>query len=61
MVLRNNDILRHYTVSQHRRPRLKIKLLPVVLYAHGAWSLTLSDEREFQNRVLRRIFGFKRE
>jgi hypothetical protein len=38
--------------------------LPVVLYACETWSLTLREEhrlRGFENRVLRRIFGPKRE
>jgi hypothetical protein len=36
----------------------------VVLYACGTWSLTLREEhrqRVFENRVLRRIFGSKRD
>jgi hypothetical protein len=48
---------------------LKIKIsrtviLPVVLYWCETWSLTLREEhrlRVFENRVLRRIFGPKRE
>jgi hypothetical protein len=48
---------------------LKIKtyktvILPVVLYGCETWSLTLRKEhrlRVFENRVLRRIFGPKRE
>jgi hypothetical protein len=39
-------------------------LLPVVLYECETWSLTLTEEywlRVFENRVLRRIFGSKRE
>jgi hypothetical protein len=38
-------------------------ILPVVLYGCETWSLTLREEqrlREFENRVLRRIFGPKR-
>jgi len=38
--------------------------LPVVLNGCETWSLTLREERRlrvFENRVLRRIFGFKRE
>jgi hypothetical protein len=37
--------------------------LPVALYGCETWSLTLREEhrlREFENRVLRRIFGPKR-
>jgi len=48
---------------------LKIKIyrtviLPVVLYGCETWSLTLREERKlrvFENRVLRRIFGPRRE
>jgi hypothetical protein len=48
---------------------LKIKIyktviLPVVLYRCETWSLTLREEhrlRVFENRVLRKIFGPKRE
>jgi hypothetical protein len=48
---------------------LKIKIyksviLSVVLYGCETWSLTLGDEhrlRSFENRVMRRIFGPKRE
>jgi hypothetical protein len=48
---------------------LKIKIyktviLPVVLYGYETWSLTLKEEhrlRVFENRVLRKIFGPKRE
>jgi hypothetical protein len=38
--------------------------LPVVLYGCETWSLTLREERRlrvFENRVLRRIFGPKRD
>ena len=49
--------------------KLKIKIyrtiiLPVVLYGCESWSLTLREERRlrvFENRVLRRIFGRKRD
>ena len=39
-------------------------VLPVVLYGCETWSLTLREERKlrvFENRVLRRIFGPKRD
>jgi hypothetical protein len=42
----------------------KIVILPVALYECETWSLTLREEhrlRVFENRVLRRIFGPKRE
>ena len=49
--------------------KLKIKIygtiiLPVVLYGCESWSLTLREERRlrvFENRVLRRVFGPKRD
>jgi hypothetical protein len=49
--------------------KLKIKIyrtviLPVVLFGYETWSLTLREEhrlRVFENRVLRKIFGPKRE
>ena len=39
-------------------------ILPVVLYGYETWSLTLREERRlrvFENRVLRRICGPKRD
>jgi hypothetical protein len=42
----------------------KTIILPVVLYECETWSLTLREEhrlRVFENRVLRRIFGPKRD
>jgi hypothetical protein len=39
-------------------------MLPVVLYGCITWSLTLREERRlraFENRVLRRIFGPRRD
>jgi hypothetical protein len=42
----------------------KTIILPVVLYGCGTWSLTLREEhrlRVFESRVLRRIFGPKRD
>jgi hypothetical protein len=49
--------------------KLKIKIyrtiiLTVVLYGCETWSLTLREERrlrEFENRVLKRVFGPKRD
>ena len=56
-------------VFQFAIKNLKIKIyrtiiLPVVLYGCETWSLTLREERRlrvFENRVLRRIFGPKRD
>ena len=42
----------------------RIIILPVVLYGRETWLLTLREEcrlRVFENRVLRRIFGPKRD
>jgi hypothetical protein len=39
-------------------------ILPAVLYEHETWSLTLKEKhrlRLFENRVLRRIFGPKKD
>jgi hypothetical protein len=56
-------------LSSHLLSRsIKVKIhktiiLPVVLYECGTWSLTLREEhrlRVFKNKVLRRIFGPKR-
>jgi hypothetical protein len=50
-----------------RNVKIKIHktiILPVVLYGCETWSLTLREEnglRVFENRVLRRIFGPKRD
>jgi hypothetical protein len=51
--------------SKHVKIRIyKTTILPVVLYGCETWSLTLREEhrlRVFENRVLRRIFGPKRD
>jgi hypothetical protein len=42
----------------------KTIILPLVLYGRETWSLTLSEEhrlRVFENRVLRKIYGPKRD
>jgi len=42
----------------------KTIILPIALYGCETWSLTLREElrlRVFKNRVLRRIFGPKRD
>jgi len=42
----------------------RIVILPVVLYGCETWSLTLQEERKlrvFENMVLRRIFGPRRD
>jgi hypothetical protein len=65
---------RYYSVqkllsSRLLSKKLKIKIyrtiiLPVVLYGCETWSLTLREERKrrvFENKVLRRIFGPRRD
>jgi hypothetical protein len=59
------NLLYSSLLSKH----IKIKtyrtlILPVVLYRCETWSLTLRKEHRlwvFENRVLRRIFGTKRD
>ena len=54
--------------SSLQSKKLKVKIyrtiiMPVVLYGCETWSLILRDERSlrvFENRVLRRVFGPKR-
>jgi hypothetical protein len=44
--------------------KTKIKISSLVLYGCKTWSLTLREERRlkvFENRVLMRIFGSKRD
>jgi len=44
--------------------KYKTITLPIVLYGCETWSLTLREERRirvFENRVLRRIFGPRRD
>jgi hypothetical protein len=52
-------------MSKNRKINLyETVILSVVLYGCETWSLTLREEhrlRVFENRVLRRIFGPKRE
>jgi hypothetical protein len=58
-----------YFVFPSHTKNLKIKIyktviLPVVLYGCETWSLTMGEEqrlRVFENRVLRKIYGPKRE
>jgi hypothetical protein len=54
-------------VCSPKKSKIKIYrtiIFPLVLYGCETWSLTLREERRlrvFENRVLRRIFGPKRE
>jgi hypothetical protein len=53
------------SLSENVKVRIcKTIILPVVLYGCETWSLTVKEEhklRVFENRVLRRIFGPKRD
>jgi hypothetical protein len=59
------NLLSSRLLSKNIRVRIyKSIILPVVLYGCETWSLTLREEqrlRVFGNRVLRRIFGSKRD
>ena len=61
--------MQHLLSSGLLSKNIKIKtnktiILPVILYGYETWSLTFREERRlrmFVNRVLRRVFGPKRD
>jgi hypothetical protein len=59
------NLLSSRLLSKNARIKIyKTTIFPVVLYGRETWSLTLREEhrlRVFENRVLRRIFGPKRD
>ena len=59
------NLLSSSLVSKNTKINMnRIIILTVVLYGWETWSLTLRDDlrlRVFENRVLRRIFGRKRD
>jgi hypothetical protein len=59
------DLLSSSLLSKNTKIKIyKTVILPVVLYGCETWSLTLREEhrlRAFENRVLRGIFGPKRD
>jgi hypothetical protein len=59
------NLLSSRLLSKHLKIRIyRTIILPVVLYGCETWSLTLREEhrlRVFENRMLRRIFGPKRD
>jgi hypothetical protein len=59
------DLLSSSLLSKNTNIKIyRTIILPVVLYECETWSLTLKEEhrlRVFENRVLRRIFGHKRD
>ena len=59
MLSKNIKIKIYVYIHTHRTV-----ILPFVLHGCSTWSLTLREERRlrvFENRVLRRIFGLKRD
>ncbi|KAJ4447468.1 hypothetical protein ANN_09475 [Periplaneta americana] len=54
-----------FLLSKNLKVRIhKTVILPVVLYGRETWTLTLREEqrlRVFENKVLRKIFGAKRD
>jgi hypothetical protein len=59
------NLLSYRLLSKNLKIRIyRTIILPVVLYGCKTWSLTLKEERKlglFENRVLRRIFGPKKD
>ena len=58
-VIRCRSFVFQFAIQKHRNV-----ILPVVLYGCETWSLILREERRlrvFENRVLKRIFGAKRD
>jgi len=59
------NLLSSSLLSKNKKPKkYRNIILPVAVYRCEIWSLALRDERRlrvFENRVLRRIFGPKRE
>jgi len=59
------NILCSSLLSKHSKIKIyRTIILPVVLYGCETWSVTLREERRlrvFENRVLRRVFGDKRD
>jgi hypothetical protein len=62
--LRHHGVTNRFGVGEKQIHINRIIILPVVLYGCETWSLTLKEERRlkvYENRVLRRIFGRKRD
>jgi hypothetical protein len=59
------SVLSSHLLSRNVKAKIyKTIILPVILYGRETWSLILREEhrlRMFENRVLRRIFGPKRD
>ena len=63
--LGNQNLLSSSLLSKNLKTKIyRTIILPVVLYGCEAWSFTLREERSlrvFENRVLRKIFGPRRD
>ena len=61
----DTDLLSSSLLSKNLKIKIyRTVILPVILYGCETWSLTLREKsrlRVFKNRVLRKIFGFKRD
>ena len=59
------NLLSYRLLSKNLKIKIYITIIfPVVLYGCETWSLTLREERRlrvFENRVLSRVFGPKRD
>ena len=58
------NLLSSSLIFQNLKIKVHRKILPVVLYGCETWSLTLREERRlrvFENRVLMRIFGPRKD
>ena len=60
-----HNLLSSTLLSKNLKIRIyRTIILPIILYGCETWSLILKEERRlrvFENRVLRRIFGPKRD
>ena len=58
------SFLFQFAIQKVKDHKYRNIILPVVLYGCETWSLKLRDERRLrvsENRVLRRVFGHKRD
>ena len=65
MLLSVQNLLSSRLLSKNKKIKIyRTIILPVVLYGCETWSMILREERRlrvFENRVLRRVFGPKRD
>jgi hypothetical protein len=55
------NLLSSSMLSKNLKTNIYRTIILIVLYAFATWSLTFSELRMFENRVLRKIFGPKRD